>query len=381
MTGGDATAPGRPMPETDELAGYLDSVVERALADEPRRTRPRSTEPGSPGSRNLAYRAARRAYHLALRPQMGVNEELRRAVTALQGDQAASRVEIATLRDQVTSLQGEVAGLELGIAQLHAATERVAGALERSGVEVPGASEERLDAMYATFEEEFRGPGDEVARSLELYLPYLAASTVDVRPVVDIGSGRGEWLELLRSHDITAIGVDTNKRFVDEGRAAGLTVELADGLAHLGSAAPGSIGAVTAFHLVEHLELRQLVELLDNALRALRPGGLLIVETPNPTNLAVGAANFYLDPTHRRPVHPEFLSFLARHCGFERIEIKFLHPVDGGAEPTEEARADAPDAPAPGAGAGSPDPLMERVRWALTGPQDYALIARKPAPG
>ncbi len=367
------------MPQTDELAEYLDAVVERALADEPRRNRPRppddaSTPVGSgvPAARNLAYRAARKAYHLALRPQMGVNEELRRGVAALQGEQAAARVEIATLRDQLLALQGEVAGLELGLAQLHATTERIAAALEKVGVEVPGASEERLDAMYAAFEEEYRGTSDDITRALEFYLPYLEASPVDVQPVVDIGSGRGEWLRLLGSRGWKAVGIEVNKAFVDECRAAGLTVELADGLAWLGSAPPASVGAISAFHLVEHLELRRLVDLLDNALRALRPGGLLILETPNATNLAVGAANFYLDPTHLRPVHPDFLSFLARHCGFVQVEVKFLHPVDGrpdGAGPGDH------DAPTPA------DQMAERVRWALAGPQDYALIARRPAAG
>lgn len=362
------------MPETTELAEYLDSVVELALADEPRRNRPRPAGPAGPtdaAPRNVAYRAARKAYHLALRPQMGINDELRRAVATLQGDQAAARVEIATLRDQVSALQGEVAGLELGIAQLHATTERVAAALESVGVEVPGASEERLDAMYSAFEERYRGTADAVTDALRFYLPYLLASPVDVNPVIDIGSGRGEWLRLLGSEGFTAVGVDTNQRFVDECRAEGLRVELVDGLAFLGTAAPGSAGAVSAFHLVEHLDLRRMVDLLDNAFRALRPGGLLIVETPNPTNLAVGGANFYLDPTHRRPVHPEFLSFLAEHCGYEGVELHYLHPVDDGAGPTGSPPA-----------AGDADgPLADRVAWALTGPQDYALIARRPAAG
>ena len=90
-----------------------------------------------------------------------------------------------------------------------------------------------------------------------------------------------------------------------------------------------SLNAVTAFHFIEHLGLEQLLELISEIRRTLKPGGLLIIETPNPKNLVVGACNFYSDPTHRRPLFPETLEFLIQQLGFGRTHLRYLHPVEG----------------------------------------------------
>ena len=131
--------------------------------------------------------------------------------------------------------------------------------------------------------------------------------------------------------------------------------------------------AVTSFHLVEHLTLDTMVALLEAAYLALAPGGILILETPNPTNVVVGAASFYLDPTHIKPVHPSFVQFLALASGFVDAEIRYLHPVGGDVLEPEDLASHETDPHRARA-------LVDRINWALTGPMDYAVVARKARP-
>ena len=147
----------------------------------------------------------------------------------------------------------------------------------------------------------------------------------------------------------------------------GLHVTHGDALSYLRSLEPMSLGAVTAFHVIEHVEPDVAVALVDGAMRALAPGGLFIVETPNPTNLNVGGAAFYDDPTHLRPVPPKYLEWLVRDRGFVEVTTRFLHPVADAIDSTELA--------------GWPDhvtALLDDVHWALKGPQDFAVLGRRP---
>ena len=217
----------------------------------------------------------------------------------------------------------------------------------------------RLDAFYAAFEDRFRGPREEIRSRVTVHLPVVRAAgagTAD-RPILDIGCGRGEWLELLAGEGLIARGVDANVATVAETRARGLDVVEADVLGYLRSLPAHSCGAVTGFHVIEHLPFATLVALVDEIVRVLQPGGVTILETPNPTNLMVGAATFYIDPTHSRPLHPETMRFLVGARGLERVEIQFLHPVEGASLPDEG------------------NPTAARLNQHLYGPQDYAIVA------
>jgi O-antigen chain-terminating methyltransferase len=188
-------------------------------------------------------------------------------------------------------------------------------------------SDHLLDGLYASFEDQFRGERDEVRRRLQVYVPILKEAQI-TGDVLDIGVGRGEWLQLLESEGIKVQGVDRNRVFVDECRRAGLTVIQADALTHLRTLPPESLNAITSFHLVEHLPFEMLINLLDEMARTLRRGGLLILETPNPENLLVGGCNFYADPTHRHPIPSQTLQFLLEARGFHDIKILKLRPWD-----------------------------------------------------
>jgi O-antigen chain-terminating methyltransferase len=184
-----------------------------------------------------------------------------------------------------------------------------------------------LDALYASFEDQFRGSREEVKNRLRVYLPVLRDAEVS-EDVLDIGCGRGEWLELLAAEGVSGRGVDHNRIFVEQCRHSGLDVLEEDALRYLRSLPDRSLKAITSFHTVEHFPFETLVKLLDESVRVLKPGGLLILETPNPENFMVGSCNFYTDPTHRNPIPSPTLQFLLEARGLYRTRIMKLRPWD-----------------------------------------------------
>lgn len=216
------------------------------------------------------------------------------------------------------------------------------------------------DAFYFSFEESFRGSPAEIKERLKVYLPFVEQARIasGERALLDIGCGRGEWLELLRETDVSASGVDSNRVLVEKGRARGLSITESDLLDYLRSLPDESLGALTGFHIVEHLPLEMLLRLLDETVRALAPGGLVIFETPNPENVLVGSCNFYFDPTHRNPLPAPVMKFLLESRGLQRVEIIRLNPSD--AEPV----------------LGDTD-LVKRFNQYFYGPMDYAVVGWK----
>ncbi len=168
--------------------------------------------------------------------------------------------------------------------------------------------------FYHAFEERFRGSRELILSRLRFYIPFLMPfkQIYDECRVIDLGCGRGEWLELMREIDFQALGVDINENMVADCRERSLAVEMADAVEFLRSLPDESHVVVSAFHLVEHLPFSFLHTLTKEALRVLKPCGLLILETPNPQNILVGSAEFYLDPTHQRPIPPGSISFYCR---------------------------------------------------------------------
>lgn len=217
-----------------------------------------------------------------------------------------------------------------------------------------------LNPLYASLEDAFRGADDAIQNRLRFYLPHIQQCSWDLAPVplVDVGCGRGEWLELLRREGIAAVGVDVNPIMVDRCREKGLEVVLADAVSHLSSLAPGTVGAVTAFHFIEHLDFGDLIRFLDAVYTCLAPGGLLLCETPNPENLMVSTYAFYLDPTHRHPIPPPTARFLLESRGFCNVEI--LRPPRVGDVPPEAQRL---------------DPLIREMLYST---EDYAVVGTKP---
>ena len=179
------------------------------------------------------------------------------------------------------------------------------------------------DNFYRAFEDLHRGQRSDIMRRLQVYLPFVlpVAKAHPHAMCLDLGCGRGEWLQLLAENSLNASGVDLDLGMLAAAQAGGLQVRQADAIQALKDADDGSIAVVSAFHLVEHLPFESLQELVTQARRVLVPGGLLIMETPNPDNLRVATNNFYLDPSHLKPIPSSLLSFVSEHAGFARTKI------------------------------------------------------------
>jgi SAM-dependent methyltransferase len=182
------------------------------------------------------------------------------------------------------------------------------------------------DLFYSAFEGRYRGSRALIKSRLAVYLPFVEPLLLrdKATKAIDLGCGRGEWIEILSDAGFDAGGVD-----LDEGMLAGcgarrLNVRQADALQTLRELPSDSMALVSAFHVVEHIPFDDVRRLVREALRVLKPGGLLILETPNPENLVVGASLFYLDPTHLRPIPSELLCFVVEYEGFHRNVVARL---------------------------------------------------------
>ena len=141
--------------------------------------------------------------------------------------------------------------------------------------------------------------------------------------VIDIGCGRGEFLELLAEKGIKAVGIDIYKDFVDYCSDKGLNAVHTDALSYLRSVPDNSLGGIFLGQVIEHLEQDYLTELIELSYQKLRLGAHFVAETPNPTNLTTFTNSFYLDLSHVKPIHPETMKFLLHYFGFKEANIVF----------------------------------------------------------
>lgn len=217
------------------------------------------------------------------------------------------------------------------------------------------------EAMYVALEDHFRGDPAVIRERQMQYIPYVINIATDQYPLLDLGCGRGEWLSVLREVGVPSHGVDSNRACIDDCLSLDLKVELADLVSHLKSLPESSVGAITMFQVLEHLPFPVLVDVLRSAVRVLKPGGVFIGEVPNSETLRVAASNFWIDPTHERPLFPGLLTFLAEQVGFNKIEGLYSTPLEK-----------TPDL-------SSLDPTSReaflQIFNQINGPGDFALIA------
>ena len=279
----------------------------------------------------------------------------------------------AELREQVNALERRVRrldGLIEALPSARSAEPSLSG--DPADASAPAAAapplflSERFN--YVAFERRFRGdPADVLRTQTDRYADLL----IDHSPVVDIGCGRGELLEVLAQRGVEAIGVEPDAGMVAEARARGLHIEHADALSFLRAAEPRSIGAIFSAHVVEHVPVEVMLEMIELSVSRLRPGGLFVAETPNPSALIVLGESFILDPTHVRPIHPALMAFLCETAGFRAVRLEFYAPADH----HRLAALDDPNAPA---WSRTVDANFQKLNDVLFGPQDYAVIATAP---
>jgi SAM-dependent methyltransferase len=285
-----------------------------------------------------------------------------------------------TLKREVERLIAEGSAASRG-ARAEAQDQAASAALARGAPGVPGsagapgvAGAPDLDSFkYLCFEDRFRGSRDDIRARLATYLPLFAGAS----DVVDLGCGRGEFLDLLRERGVSSRGVDLNHEMVEVSRARGLEVTEGDALSYLVSLPDASLGGVFAAQVAEHLEPAYLMRLIETAAHKLRADGLLVLETINPACWLAFFESYLRDLTHVRPLHPETLQYLLRLGGFRSVEIEFHSPV---------ADSSRLQSVAPPAGDASPE-LTELVdsfndnvvllNARMFSYQDYAVIGRK----
>jgi SAM-dependent methyltransferase len=356
----------------DKLRGYL--RVDEALrmgGESLRRTAELEQQVASMQRYALGAELVQAEAHAASINLELLKGEVRSVIQTLDdlGMAIAPAAGLAGAGERLSELRERVNGLDRRLRTLQAQATTPASAAPAPAPPAAAGSVQAAPSSalfdYVGFERRFRGDPEAVAAALaERYLDLLVANP----PVVDIGCGRAELVEMLAKRGVEAVGVDTDPSMVAEARDRGLDVRQVDGNSFLRSREPGSLGAIIATHLVEHLEFADLVELLELAATRLRPGGVFIAETPNPTSLVVLGNSFILDPTHLRPLHPSLLTFLCEGAGFRDVRLRFHAPASDYHLPM----IDEPDAP----------PWTKRINEAfaklnqvLFGPQEYALIA------
>jgi 2-polyprenyl-3-methyl-5-hydroxy-6-metoxy-1,4-benzoquinol methylase len=236
--------------------------------------------------------------------------------------------------------------------ELRVVRQRVAAAAFRPAA--GAAAQQAVPAFdYAMLAERFRGPEEHVREGQRAYVPLFEKG----KSVLDIGCGRGEFLELMKEAGVVARGIDISPESVAGCRAKGLEAEAADAFAFLPGLEDESLDGIFCAHLVEHLDPARLPELIRLAAAKLIRGGLIAIETPNPECLAALACYFYLDPTHQRPLPAALLRFYLEEAGFGRIEVRRLSPAVASMPSLKE--------------------LPEGFRAAFFDGLDYAIIGRK----
>ncbi len=215
---------------------------------------------------------------------------------------------------------------------------------------------------YFDFENYFRGSIEQIKRNQQQYLKYYEGKS----NVIDLGCGRGEFLTLLSENGIKSKGVDLYEEFVQMCTMNGLDVVCDDALRFLHT--QRKVGGIFAGQLIEHLTINQLVELCNIAYEKLEEDAYIIMETPNPTCLAIYSHAFYIDPSHNKPVHPLTIKYILEKSGFKNIEIIYTDtsklpvsiPEISGIEEADKFNE-----------------VMHMISELLFGSQDYAVIAKK----
>jgi SAM-dependent methyltransferase len=248
-------------------------------------------------------------------------------------ERVSARVDAVTAAQD--DLRNTIGVLQQGFMMLKRELERLATAAPVAAVAArqpdPGSRQASsavfsptLDAYkYVGFEDRFRGSQDAIRERLESYLPLFEGKS----DVLDVGCGRGEFLDLLTSRRIAARGIDLNHEMVEVCRTRGLDVTEADAVGYLSSLEDDSLGGIFSAQVVEHLEPAYLLRFLELSFYKLRPGGRLVLETLNPACWVAFFDSYIRDITHVWPLHPETLKYLVVASGFSGASVEFRSPV------------------------------------------------------
>lgn len=236
--------------------------------------------------------------------------------------------------------------------------------VEYLGIEKTNSVYEQFD--YFKFENEFRGSRNIIKANQENYIEYFKGKNI----VIDVGCGRGEFLELLKENNIPAVGVDLFEEFVEYCKYKNLNAAYGDGIEYIRNLQDESIEGIFASQIAEHLKAEQLFTLCKESYKKLKQGCYFILETPNPTSLSIYTNAFYMDPSHVKPVHPKTLEFFLKESGFKEIRIVY----------TEQSKVNYRLPLLEGENINNLSEFNDGINLlsdVIFGSQDYAVIAKK----
>ena len=246
--------------------------------------------------------------------------EVRRDLVRMRDTIQEQKVQVDEIDRVARGLEGIVAKLKGESVSPPSASISIASEGDE-GASVP-------DFSYLLLENRFRGSEEEISKRLEIYPPVFSGAT---KKVLELGPGRGELQLLFKNANIPSYGVDLDTAMVNTAREKGLECFLGDGIAHLRTLEDGSLGGVIAIQVVEHLPRVVLQELLTLAAKKVAKGGRVVFETINPQSVLALSSNYFRDPTHVWPQHPDTLSYAMTLAGLKIVEVRKLSPVPEGA--------------------------------------------------
>ena len=181
--------------------------------------------------------------------------------------------------------------------------------------------------FYLEFENKFRGSREQVHDILSNYNGLIQhIIEIDEKPtLLDIGCGRGEWLQKCSDKGFKSTGIEINNAMVETCHNFGLEIIKGDALDILKDLPDNCFSLITAFHIIEHISFDSIQNILVECNRVLKKEGLLILETPSIDNLSISSQNFYIDPTHINPINPDLLSFMLGRVGFDMVKVFYIN--------------------------------------------------------
>ncbi|MFC4767579.1 class I SAM-dependent methyltransferase [Effusibacillus consociatus] len=275
-----------------------------------------------------------------------ITEEIRRHRQALN----EMTITLEKLMAQNAKLSDENSRLQVTIAQIQNMLDR---------------QNKKLEINYFDFQMKYRGARDEIKKRQSIYLDYFAGKT----NVLDLGCGRGEFIELLIDNNVSATGVDLDQEMVTFCKEQGLPVVLADIFEYLEGVPDQSVGGVFLGQVIEHLSAARFVELVKLCHRKLTPGAYFIAETPNPECVLIFAHSFYIDLTHVKPIHSLAAQFVLESNDFKDVKVVYSSPLPDEYHLPKDIESSGLNSKTVA--------VLEKWNRVLFGCQDYAIIGRK----
>jgi O-antigen chain-terminating methyltransferase len=255
--------------------------------------------------------------------------------------------------------------------EFNSSTVRILNHFSKEVPEIKEQLDESLDINYYKFENKFRGSETDIKNRQRIHIPYFQSK----KNVLDIGCGRGEFLELLKENGTKAKGIDIDKKMIEHCKKKGLDVIFFDAFDYLESIPDNSLEGIFMAHVIEHFKPKKIVKIINLSYKKLKKGSYFIIETVNPKSFA-SLSNFNIDLSHVKLLHPSLMEFLLLSAGFKKMEVKFLSPIPE-ASKLKKINIDKKLTNSEKKFLEVHNTNIEKLNSIIYGYQDYAIIGKK----